>query len=116
MNCSERIHQEHQHQHGEGCGHAAIQHRDHVDYAHDGHMHHLHGDHFDEHSIAESTLNPAVCTSGHSCVGHEVAHLHGIGCGHEAVTHGSHVDYIVADHLHYADAGHCDDHGLIVRG
>jgi hypothetical protein len=31
------------------------------------------------------------------------------------VAHGSHVDYIVADHLHHADAGHCDDHGAIIR-
>lgn len=29
----------HEHQHGDGCGHTAIQHEDHVDYLHDGHLH-----------------------------------------------------------------------------
>lgn len=38
-----------EHQHGEGCGHEAVQHEDHVDYVHDGHQHAEHGDHYDEH-------------------------------------------------------------------
>lgn len=54
---SENIQEEHksaehtveEHQHGEGCGHEAVQHGDHVDYIHDGHRHALHGDHYDEH-------------------------------------------------------------------
>ena len=29
-------HTGHDHQHGEGCGHVAIPHQGHVDYAHDG--------------------------------------------------------------------------------
>jgi hypothetical protein len=29
------------HEHGEGCGHEAIEHGDHVDYVHDGHRHFL---------------------------------------------------------------------------
>ena len=37
------------HEHGEGCGHEAVAHGDHVDYVHDSHRHALHGDHYDEH-------------------------------------------------------------------
>ena len=40
---------EHQHLHGPGCGHLAIEHGDHVDYIHDGHRHAAHGEHYDEH-------------------------------------------------------------------
>jgi zinc transport system permease protein len=39
----------HPHQHGEGCGHPAVRHGDHVDYVHHGHRHASHGDHYDEH-------------------------------------------------------------------
>jgi zinc transport system permease protein len=43
----------HQHVHGAGCGHLAIEHGDHVDYVHDGHRHAVHvtgeGQHYDEH-------------------------------------------------------------------
>ncbi|CEG86333.1 zinc transporter permease [Propionibacterium freudenreichii] len=38
-----------EHQHGPGCGHATVQHGDHVDYIHGDHRHALHGDHYDEH-------------------------------------------------------------------
>ena len=37
------------HEHGEGCGHEAVPHDDHVDYVHDGHRHWFHHDHWDEH-------------------------------------------------------------------
>jgi hypothetical protein len=34
--------QEHaEHVHGEGCGHEAVPHEDHIDYVHDGHRHFL---------------------------------------------------------------------------
>jgi hypothetical protein len=26
------------HEHGEGCGHEAVEHGDHIDYLHDGHL------------------------------------------------------------------------------
>ena len=42
-------HLKHPHRHGEGCGHVAIRHADHVDYVHAGHRHAAHGDHWDEH-------------------------------------------------------------------
>jgi hypothetical protein len=36
MNKSCEQHANHNHQHGENCGHVAIKHHDHVDYLHDG--------------------------------------------------------------------------------
>ena len=42
-------HAEHDHEHGEGCGHEAIPHDDHVDYEHEGHRHWFHHGHWDEH-------------------------------------------------------------------
>lgn len=111
MNC--RPHDDHPHVHGPGCGHKSISHDGHTDYLHDGHLHHAHGDHVDEHSLSVSATNPAACTSGHPCGGHESGHKHGAGCGHEAVPHGDHVDYLVAGHLHHVHADHCDDHGAV---
>ncbi|SNR83346.1 metal ABC transporter permease [Blastococcus mobilis] len=47
------VHAAHPHEHGEGCGHPAVAHGDHVDYHHDGHLHAPHrtgaGVHYDEH-------------------------------------------------------------------
>ena len=108
-----RVHGGHPHVHGEGCGHPAIKHADHVDYLHNGHIHHPHGDHVDEHVLEVSESNPAVCTPDHECASHEAAHVHGPECGHPAVPHGDHVDYLVGSHLHYPHDGHCDDHGAI---
>lgn len=39
----------HPHEHGEECGHPAVEHEDHTDYLHDGHLHAAHGPHYDEH-------------------------------------------------------------------
>lgn len=108
-----KVHAEHAHAHGEGCGHTAIRHLDHVDYLHDGHLHHLHGDHIDEHTLEVTDTNPEGCTPQHHCQGHEKAHRHGPGCGHEAVPHGDHTDYLVAGHLHHPHGDHCDDHGPV---
>jgi zinc transport system permease protein len=41
--------EDHDHEHGEDCGHLAVPHGDHVDYVHDGHRHAPHGSHYDEH-------------------------------------------------------------------
>ena len=47
------VHAAHPHEHGDGCGHPAVPHGDHVDYDHDGHLHAPHrtgtGVHYDEH-------------------------------------------------------------------
>lgn len=107
------VHEDHSHIHGPGCGHVAIQHEGHVDYLHDGHLHHPHEGHFDEHVLAVTAQNPADCTNGHECMGHDAGHVHGAGCGHEAVPHGDHVDYLVDGHLHHVHNGHCDNHGPI---
>lgn len=40
---------------------------------------------------------------------------HGPGCGHEAVPHGDHVDYLVDGHLHHPHGDHCDDHGPLEK-
>jgi hypothetical protein len=101
------------HTHGPGCGHNAISHDGHTDYLHEGHLHHVHADHVDEHQLAVGTSNPSTCTSGHACTAHASGHTHGSQCGHEAVPHGDHLDYLVAGHLHHAHAGHCDNHGRI---
>jgi zinc transport system permease protein len=38
-------------------------------------------------------------------------HEHGPDCGHPAVTHQDHVDYLHAGHRHAQHAGHYDEHG-----
>lgn len=110
-------HEDHTHQ--EGCGHTAIKHGDHVDYLHDGHMHHPSGGgHVQEHALEVGGDNPAACTPHHNCAGHDADHVHGPDCGHEAVPHGDHVDYLVDGHLHHPHGDHCDDHGpvQVVKG
>jgi hypothetical protein len=109
--CPHPHHEDHAHVHGPGCGHTAVRHGDHVDYLHDGHLHHPHGDHVDEHVIEVSGKNPDRCTPQHRCAGHDAGHVHGPGCGHEAVPHGDHVDYLVDGHVHHPHGDHCDDHG-----
>lgn len=106
-------HEPHDHKHGSGCGHPGLKHEDHTDYLHDGHLHHVHESHIDEHELVASGANPADCTSGHQCAGHDASHKHDGGCGHERVPHAGHVDYVVAGHMHNQHAGHCDDHGSI---
>jgi hypothetical protein len=34
-------------------------------------------------------------------------------CGHKAIPHGDHVDYLVGGHLHYPHRDHCDHHGTV---
>lgn len=113
MTCHQSHHEKHDHVHGENCGHTAIKHDDHIDYLHDGHLHHPHESHIDEHVIAVDEHNPTQCTPDHVCSGHDKDHVHGPNCGHEAVPHGDHVDYLVDGHLHHPHGNHCDNHGPI---
>ena len=107
-------HEHHDHEHGKNCGHTAVKHGDHVDYLHDGHLHHpVAGGKVEEHVLPVDAKNPAACTPAHACSGHEAGHVHGAGCGHPAVPHGDHVDYLVDGHLHHPHGGHCDDHGKV---
>ena len=108
MKCS-NTHSHPEHKHSSDCGHTAISHNDHIDYVHDGHLHHPHQDHYDEHAIEISETNPNNCAPLDNCG----EHIHGSECGHEAVPHGDHIDYIVGDRLHRVHDGHCDDHGPI---
>lgn len=110
-------HENHDHQHGADCGHVAIKHGDHVDHLHDGHLHHTKADGtVEEHSLEVAEGNPADCTPSHSCEGHDDGHVHGPDCGHPAVPHGDHVDYLVDGHLHHPHGDHCDDHGSVQLG
>ena len=112
MNCT--LHTHHDHRHGPGCGHVAVQHGDHVDYVHDGHLHHVAADgSIEEHVLAVSPANPGGCQGGHACTAHTADHVHGPGCGHPAVPHGDHTCYIVDGHLHHQHDGHCDNHGPV---
>ncbi|MGB0651686.1 MAG: hypothetical protein ACPGQL_00665 [Thermoplasmatota archaeon] len=53
-------HHDPMHEHGPGCGHAAVPHGDHTDYLVDGALHHWHGDHCDHHGrAAVGALAPA---------------------------------------------------------
>lgn len=105
------VHDAHDHVHGPGCGHTAVQHGDHVDYLHDGHLHHPHETHVDEHVLDVDAVRPAGCTR--SAPGHGPVHRHGPECGHEAIPHGDHVDYLVEGRLHHPHEDHCDDHGSV---
>ncbi len=93
------------------CGHATVTHAGHTDYAHDGHLHHPHDDHVDEHVIDVGAANPADCSPDHACAACGRAHTHADDCGHPAVPHGYHTDYLGDDHLHHPHDTHCDDHG-----
>lgn len=113
MNSDEK-NPKHPHQHGPGCGHTAIQLDGHVEYLHDGSLHHQTGTGaVEEHVLSVSSTNPARCTPKHDCGGHAPDHVHGPGCGHEAVPHGDHIDYLVNGHLHHPHGDHCDDHGPV---
>lgn len=105
-------HANHSHQHGPQCGHTAIEHGGHVDYLHDGHLHHQENGVVEEHRLDVNTTNPGGCVP-HQCSGHEAGHVHGAGCGHEAVPHGDHIDYLVDGHLHHPHGDHCDNHGPV---
>jgi DNA-binding transcriptional ArsR family regulator len=91
-------HTDHDHRHGEGCGHVAFPHADHVDYAHDGHLHRSHDGHWDE------------CEAGGHAPHDSHDHAHGEACGHVAVPHADHVDYLHDGHRHAAHEGHYDEH------
>lgn len=102
-------HDGHNHAHGTNCGHVAIRHDGHVDYLHDGHMHHDHEGHVDECRVEIGDTNPDGCRPAAA----EADHIHGASCGHPAVPHGDHTDYLVDGVLHHPHSDHCDDHGRV---
>lgn len=109
---TEKLHEGHDHTHGEDCGHTAIRHDGHTDYLHDGHLHHQREDGtVEEHVLPVSGTNPDA-HNDHDAE-HPADHVHGPGCGHEPVPHGDHTDYLVEGHLHHPHGDHCDDHGPV---
>lgn len=109
----EHTHQNHTHKHGNGCGHKVINHDGHVDYLHDGHLHFVDGTEIQECALEATKSNPNACTPTHACKGHDKAHKHGSSCGHEAIPHAGHTDYLVDGHLHHSHGDHCDNHGAL---
>jgi len=104
------------HVHGPECGHTAVFHAGHVDYLHGGRLLHEGPRGLELHELPIGPSNPDGCAGGHACDAHLEGHAHGPGCGHEAVPHGGHVDYVVDGHLHHPHRGHCDDHGPVTKG
>lgn len=50
-----------------------------------------------------------------SCNSHnEHDHKHGANCGHTAVKHGDHVDYLHDGHMHHVHGEHVDEHAIDV--
>ncbi len=114
MEQNSEIHAGHSHVHGANCGHKAVKHDGHLDYLHEGHLHHPASTGVvEEHSIAVSQANPATCTAGNPSPGHSKDHVHGPGCGDEAIKHGDHTDYLVGNRLHHQHGDHCDSHGQV---
>lgn len=102
------------HVHGPTCGHTKVSHEGHIDYIDQGKLCHPEaGSKVSEHVIPVTKKNPNACTPDHDCGNHEAGHVHGPGCGHEAVPHGDHIDYLVDGHLHHPHDGHCDNHGQV---
>ncbi len=99
---AERTHADHEHQHGEGCGHVAFAHAavggTHIDYVHDGHVHVEHDGHWDE--CGDDDHSP------HGAHGHS----HGLDCGHVGIPHEGHVDYVHDGHRHTKHDDHYDEH------
>ena len=83
MSTEKHVHENHDHEHGEGCGHVSFTHGDHTDYVHDGHIH------------RKVDGKWVECEPD----GHVVAE-----------DHGDHVDYIHDGHRHAAHGDHYDEH------
>ena len=54
-----------------------------------------------------------TCTEKHHL---DHSHRHGPNCGHTAVRHGDHVDYLHDGHLHHLHGDHVDEHVIEVSG
>src|SRR5260370_42712913 len=55
----------------------------------------------------------STCTTSSHC---DHAQRHGPGCGHPAVRHGGHIDYLHDGHLHHPHDDHVDEHVIEVSG
>lgn len=76
---------------------------------------------FQDECLSDSPLRDGFtqrpqCQEDHIClceITREYKHVHGPMCGHPAIYHDGHLDYIVDGKLHHPDGDHCDDHGPI---
>lgn len=61
--------------------------------------------------VVAAVMTVAAAATAHR---HRIAerhpHEHGPGCGHEAIPHDDHVDYLHGDHRHAPHGGHYDEH------
>src|SRR3712207_6728174 len=55
-------------------------------------------------------IDPFDLDEPHAAVPEDHVHQHGPDCGHLAVTHGDHVDYVHDGHRHAPHGGHYDEH------
>ena len=53
---------------------------------------------------------PSTSTESHEVVPEDHAHVHGPDCGHPAIPHGDHVDYVHDGHRHAEHGEHYDEH------
>ncbi len=121
-------HGEHYHVHADSCGHPRIRHNGHIDYIHDGELHNISDSGVVRHHKLEvSDAYPSGCRplcyqvqlgvvqagQGTELGKMQSLHIHSEMCGHVAVIHGDHVDYIVEGRLHRPHVTHCDDHGAL---
>jgi zinc transport system permease protein len=60
--------------------------------------------------FADSDNGSAALGADHTVVPEEHGHEHGDDCGHLAVPHGDHVDYVHDGHRHAPHGGHYDEH------
>lgn len=74
---------------------------------HATHEGHDHDGHVDECRLEIDDANRDACRPVND------KHVHGAGCGHAAVPHGDHTDYLVDGARHHPHADHCDDHGRV---
>lgn len=107
-------HKDHSHEHGNGCGHKAITHDNHVDYLHDDHYHFSHKGHTDEHGYKISSRS-AASTQSLEIKHDQHPHQHGKNCGHKKVAHEDHFDFIHDGHYHHVHADHVDEHGIVIN-
>ena len=55
------------------------------------------------------------CTPNHKCGAHDKNHVHGPGCGHPAVPHGDHVDYLENGNNRLPGQSETDQEGKSMR-
>jgi len=67
------------------------------------HVHHVHEDHVDDADGIVDVASRHLSHTGHM-------HVHGDGCGHVAVPHEDHLDYVHGDHRHAGHHVHYDEH------